>query len=203
MSQFFSQSDSFLFKPLEFYSKEKFETIGKAYLEKIHRLNDEAPRITDKLPFNFMMVGLIRLALPNAKIIHCVRDPRDIGLSIYRQNFATENYRFAYDLKTIGQFCKLYRRLMEHWQAVLSLPVHTVRYEELAQNQEQVSRELVAFCGLDWEDSCLEFHTTRRPIATASHSQARQPLYQTSIGKWRHYSDHLDTLVKVLGKLQD
>ena len=198
VQQFFSQSGSFLFKPLDFYSKDKYETLGKAYLDLINRLNSKAPRITDKLPFNFMMVGLIRIALPNAKIIHCVRDPRDICLSVYRQNFATENYRFAYDLTTIGQFCNLYRRLMEHWHQVLPGVIYDIEYESLTHNPEEEIRKLLAACDLEWQDSCLDFHKSKGLVKSASFYQVRQPMYTSSVALWQRYQEFLGPLFEEL-----
>ena len=186
------------FRPLDTYPASAFETFGKTYLAKLDALGTQAPRITDKLPFNMMMVGLIRAALPNATIIHCVRDARDTCVSIYRQNFATDNYRFAYDLTTIGQFHNLYRQLMRHWHETYPGAIHDVQYEALVRDPEPEIRKLLAACDLEWDDACLRFHATPGVVTTASFFQVRQPMYTDSVGYWQHYREFLQPLLRVL-----
>lgn len=186
------------FRPLDSYPAAAFETFGRTYLARLDELDTRAPRVADKLPFNLMMVGLIRAALPNATIIHCVRDARDTCLSIYRQNFTTGNYRFAYELETIGRFHNLYRRLMRHWHEVYPGSIHDVRYESLAQDPEPEIRRLLAACDLDWHDDCLRFHATPGVVTTASSYQVRQPMYTDSVGYWRNYAEFLQPLLRVL-----
>lgn len=198
VSEFLGKSGNFLFRPLDSYSKEAFESVGKAYLEKLAQLNDESARVTDKLPFNFQMIGLIRIALPNARIIHCVRDPRDTCLSIYKQNFSTENYRFAYDLKSLGQFHNLYRRLMEHWHRVMPGAIYDIEYESLTRDPEREIRKLLAACGLDWQDACLDFHKSKGMVKTASFYQVRQPMYTSSVSLWERYREYLGPLLDEL-----
>lgn len=186
------------FRPLDTYPADAFEAFGRDYLAKLDALETTAPRVTDKLPFNMMMIGLIRAALPNAKIIHCVRDPRDTCLSVYRQNFATDNYRFAYELETIGRFHNLYRRLMRHWHEVYPGAIHDICYESLVRDPEPEVRRLLAACDLDWNDGCLRFHATPGVVTTASFYQVRQPLYADSVGSWRNYEEFLQPLLRVL-----
>ena len=186
------------FRPLDTYPASAFETFGRTYLANLDALGTQAPRITDKLPFNMMMVGLIRAALPNATIIHCVRDARDTGVSIYRQNFATDNYRFAYDLTTIGQFHNLYRQLMRHWHETYPGAIHDVQYEALVRDPEPEIRKLLAACDLEWDDACLRFHSTPGLVTTASFYQVRQPMYTESVGAWQHYRDFLQPLLQAL-----
>ena len=186
------------FAPLASYPQSAFRQLGQAYLQKINLLNDQAGRITDKLPFNMMMIGLIRLALPNAKIIHCVRDARDTCLSIYRQNFATGNYRFAYDLRTVGQFHNLYKKLMKHWHNVFPDAIYDIEYESLTRNPEQAIRRLLEACDLDWEQGCLDFYRSPGLVRTASFYQVRQPMYTRSVGLWEKYRDFLQPLLEVL-----
>ncbi|MGB7451424.1 MAG: sulfotransferase, partial [Lysobacterales bacterium] len=131
---FLKESLQFRFGPLETYPKRNFELFGKSYLEKIELLDSQCSRMTDKMPFNMMMIGLIKIALPNAKIIHCVRDAKDTCLSIYKQNFTTGNFRFAYDLKTVGQFHNQYQLLMNHWHEVMPGDIYDLNYEALTQN---------------------------------------------------------------------
>jgi tetratricopeptide (TPR) repeat protein len=195
---FLKESLHYQFAPLAIYPPGTFEALGKAYLEKINLLHDQASRITDKLPFNMMMIGLIRIALPNAKIIHCVRDARDTCLSIYRQNFATGNYRFAYDLRTVGQFHNLYRKLMKHWHNVFPDAIYDLGYESLTQNPENEIRRLLEACGLEWEKGCLDFYSSPGIVRTASFYQVRQPMYTRSVGLWEKYREFLQPLLEVL-----
>ncbi len=200
VNDFLDESNHRFFRPLDAYSTDKFEAVGRDYLEKINRLNGQASRITDKLPFNFMMIGLIKIALPNARIIHCVRDARDTCLSIYKQNFNTGNYRFAYDLKTVAQFHNLYRRLMDHWRQVMPGAIYDIEYETLAQNPEPEIRKLLSACGLEWQDECLHFDKSEGLVRTASFYQVRQPMYTSSVQLWERYREFLGPMLEELEK---
>ncbi len=195
---FLKQSENYEFKPLDAYSKSSFEKVGKIYLEKINLLNNQAERITDKMPFNMMMIGLIKIALPNAKIIHCVRDAKDTCLSIYKQNFTTGNYRFGYHLKTVGQFHNQYRMLMKHWHEVMPGAICDIGYEALTQNPEHEIRNLLAACDLDWQESCLNFDKSAGIVKTASSYQVRQPMYTSSVMLWEKYQEFLKPLLDEL-----
>jgi tetratricopeptide (TPR) repeat protein len=195
---FLKESHNFQFRPLETYSRQLFELFGKSYLEKIELLDSQSSRMTDKMPFNMMMIGLIKIALPNAKIIHCVRDAKDNCLSIYKQNFATGNYRFAYDLKTVGQFHNQYKLLMNHWQHVIPGEIYDLNYEALTQNPEVEIRKLLAACDLEWQEDCLNFDKSAGVVKTASAYQARQPMYTSSVKLWEKYQDFLQPLLDEL-----
>ncbi len=197
---FLKQSENYQFKPLDFYSSDTFEKTGKIYLDKIKLLNSQAERITDKMPFNMMMIGLIKIALPNAKIIHCVRDARDTCLSIFKQNFTTGNYRFAYHLKTVAQFHNQYRMLMEHWHLLMPGEIYDISYESLTQNPEPEIRNLLAACDLEWQDDCLKFEKSESIVKTASSFQVRQPMYTSSVMLWEKYQEFLGPL---LGELHE
>jgi len=123
-----------------------------------------------------------------------VRDPRDTCLSCFTQDFGAA-HAYSYKLEFLAEYYRLYQRLITHWEAVLPIPLFTVHYENLVADQEGVSRALIAHCGLEWKAACLDFHTSRRRVATASHGQVRQPLYNRSIGKWKHYRRHLEPLL--------
>lgn len=191
---FLKESHRFQFGPLDTYSKQTFELFGKTYLEKIDLLDSQSPRMTDKMPFNMMMIGLIKLALPNSKIIHCVRDAKDNCLSIYKQNFTTGNYRFAYDLKTVGQFHKQYQLLMKHWHEVIPNSIYDLSYESLTRNPEGEIRKLLEACDLEWQQDCLHFDKSAGIVKTASAYQARQPMYTSSVNLWEKYQEHLQPL---------
>ncbi len=167
--------------------------LGGAYLSALREHSAEAARITDKMPHNFLRLGLIALLLPDARIVHCRRDPLDTCLSCYFQHFGSP-YEFAYDLENLGAYYRDYEALMAHWGEVLPGAMLELQYEDLVADQEGVSREIVAFCGLEWDDRCLAFHDTLRPVRTASQWQVRQPLFASSLGRWRHYEKHLGPL---------
>ena len=151
------------------------------------------------MPSNFLHVGLIRLILPDARIIHCRRDPVDTCLSCYTKLFTTEQ-SFTYELNELGRFHRGYQDLMAHWRAVLP-PSHflEVDYEAVvADMPAQVSR-MLDFLGLPWDDACLNFYRTQRPILTASVNQVREPLYNTSVGRWPAHAGQLGPLLDALG----
>lgn len=170
------------------------------YLARLRRLAPDAARVSDKHPTNFRHLGLIAALMPGARIIHCRRDPMDTCFSCFAQDFEAP-IPWAWDLTALGQYYRQYDRLMRHWQAVLPVPILTFAYEEAVQDLEAAARRLVAFCGLPWEVRCLEFHTTERPILTASRQQVRRPVYSSSVGRWRRYERHLGPLRAALGDL--
>jgi tetratricopeptide (TPR) repeat protein len=195
---FLKESFHYQFGPLNTYSKSAFELLGKSYLEKIELLDSKTSRLTDKMPFNMMMIGLIKIALPRAKIIHCVREAKDNCLSIYKQNFTTGNYRFAYDLKTVGQFHNQYQMLMKHWHQVMPGAIYDISYEALTHKPEVEIRKLLSACDLDWQDNCLNFDKSAGIVKTASAFQARQPMYTSSVKLWEKYGELLQPLLDEL-----
>jgi tetratricopeptide (TPR) repeat protein len=168
------------------------------YLATLKSIGPDARRVTDKMPTNFLHLGLIKLLFPEAPVIHCTRNPVDTCLSIYFQNFS-RGHAYATDLADIGFVYREYRRLMAHWHEVVPTPVFECSYEELVANQEDVSRRLIDFIGLEWDDACLAFHKNKRVIHTASYDQVRRPIYQQSVQRWRRYERHLDPLFEALG----
>ncbi len=170
--------------------------VGSDYLGRIAQLAPEtASRVIDKQPLNFWNLGLVAVALPNARIIHCRRDIRDCGLSIYSENF-TPDQRWATDLSDIAHYWRGYRRLMQHWREVSSLQILDVDYENVVADLEGQSRRLLDFAGLPWDNCVLDFHQTNRAVQTPSRWQVRQPLYQSSSGRWRSYEDRLGPLAE-------
>jgi Flp pilus assembly protein TadD len=172
--------------------------LAEQHLERLRQRGGQASRVVDKLPFNFMHLGFIAALFSKARIIHCRRNPVDTCLSSFFQNF-TDPHPFAFDLRHLGQYYREYERLMAHWVKVLPLPIFELQYEELTADQEAVSKRLIAFCGLDWDERCLRFNETERPVRTASTLQVRQPMYRTSVGRWKHYEAHLRPLLEALG----
>jgi tetratricopeptide (TPR) repeat protein len=176
-----------------------FRTIGELYVARIAQRAPAATRITDKMTVNFLFVGLIHLALPNATVIHAVRDPLDTCLSCFATHF-TRGHEHTYDLAELGRYYRHYRDLMAHWHDVLPPGrIMDVHYEELVGDLEGVARRIVSHCGLAWDAGCLDFHRNERPINTASSVQVRRPIYRGSVGRWRKYEAILGPLLAELG----
>lgn len=173
---------------------EKYTTL----LRKIAGPGTNPLRITDKMPHNFVQLGLIALLFPNARIIHCRRDAMDNCLSIFFQNFGGE-HPYAYDLSNLGHHYRQYERLMAHWHEVLPGRILDINYEDTIADPEYWSRRLIAHVGLEWDDACLAPHKLERTVKTASHWQVRQPIYKTSVQRWKNYEKHLQPLKQALG----
>ncbi|BAV35040.1 sulfotransferase [Sulfuricaulis limicola] len=175
-----------------------FKHMGEAYVERVWRLAPGARYITDKMPANFFHIGMIRLMLPNAKIIHAMRDPMDSCFSNYARLF-NDTMEFAYDLGTLGRYYVRYISLMRHWHAVLPAgSILDLRYEDLVADPEGQTRRLLDYLGLPWDDNCLAFHRNKRHVKTASVAQVRQPIYKTSVARWRHFENHLQPLLAIV-----
>ena len=174
--------------------------LGRDYIEATRKYRGDASRFIDKNPNNFANIGLVHLALPKARFINARRHPLDTGLSCFKQLFA-RGQPFTYDLVEIGEYYLEYDRMMSHWHAMLPGRVLDVRYEDVVANLEREARRMLEFCGLSWEDACLRFHETERAIRTASSEQVRRPIYDSSIGIWRHYERELAPLIGVLEPL--
>lgn len=179
-------------------SVESANNLAEIYLRPLLALDPQALRITDKMPLNFLHLGLIALLFPESRIIHCRRDPLDTCLSCFMTDFAGGN-EFAYDLASLGHFYRQYERLMEHCKSALVIPILETPYEQLVCDPEPNTRRLLEFAGLPWDPSCLRFHENDRFINTASNEQIRRPMYQSSVGRWKHYDKHLAPLRKALG----
>ena len=174
--------------------------LGEDYVALLRAAGGSADRVTDKMPGNFLNLGFIALLLTNAKIINCRRIFQDVSLSCYFQHF-TNVMPFSRNLKDLGSYCRDYDRLMKHWHKVLPLDIMDVHYEDVIADQEGMSRKIVEFAGLEWDDACLEFYKSDRPVKTASSWQVRQPLYSTSVARWQHYEPFLADLKTGLGDL--
>jgi hypothetical protein len=174
--------------------QELLDTMAQTYLDRLHGLANGALRVTDKMPHNFMSLGIIELMFPHARVIHCLRDPLDTCLSIHTHYDFNEHHGYAFDLRSLGEYYRKYLELMDHWRAVLSIPIFDLCYEDLISDQEGKSRALVEFCGLEWDPACLRFYESRRVANTMSHDQVRQPVYTKSIGRWKNYRRYLEPL---------
>ena len=179
---------------------EDLRALGERYVSELSANRPALPRITDKNLANFFHIGMIRLILPRARILHVVRDPRDALFSAYCQPFMGNAQGYSYDLSELGRHYRLYAAMMDHWRAVLAEgSLLEVRYEALVEDLEGSLRPILDYCGLPWDERCLAFHETERTVRTASVNQVRRRLYRSSIGRWRHFEAHLGPLLEALG----
>lgn len=171
---------------------------GNEYIHHLMKFKAaEATHVTDKMPTNFWYVGLIKLALPNAKILHCVRDPMDTCFSCYKQGFAVEQFHTC-DLETLGRYFLLYQELMDHWHKIMPGFIHDISYEKLVNDFEAEMRTAFSFCDLSWHNSCRDYFKTSRRIKTASRDQITKPIYTSSVERWKKYEKYLQPLYNVL-----
>ena len=180
-----------------------FRELGSRYLERTSVLLNQKTHLVDKLPFNFFYIGLIRRALPNAKIVCLLRDPMDTCIGNYRQLFSLNSpyFAYAYDLESTGRFYKNFYSLVHHWQRLFPEHVRLQSYEELVTRPDEEVRALIEFCGLDWESACLQVENNTAPVSTASKVQVREAINTRSIGRWRQYAAHTKKLETLLGDL--
>jgi len=178
-------------------AKIDFEALGRDYLRRTRPATGSTPHFTDKMPLNYLYCGIIRRALPNARIVHLTRHPLAVCYAIFKTLFK-DGYPFSYDLGEIGRYYVSYRKLMDHWHASMPGVIHDLSYEKLVSDQVGETHRLLEFCGLEWEDACLAFHHNPTPTTTASATQVRQSLYDSSIAQWRHYAPGLEGLRRQL-----
>jgi tetratricopeptide (TPR) repeat protein len=174
--------------------------VGADYVNSTRPRTGHTAHFIDKMPLNFFYAGIIRRALPQARIICLRRHPLDACLANYRQMFASDfpYYHYAYDLLDLGHYYLQFAALMQHWRTTLGANFCEVWYEDIVADTQAVTRRMLEFCGLDWDAACLSFHRNEQPVATASAVQVRQPVYNTSIGRWRHYRRELAPLRDLL-----
>ena len=184
-------------KNLSEINPEYFERFGQQFIDDTRVYREQAPLFIDKMPNNFLHIGLIRLILPNAKIIDARRAPMACCFSGFKQLFA-EGQDFSYNLEDIGRYYQAYLKLMAHWDKVLPNFVLTVNHEDVVDDLEKQVRRMLDFCGLAFEPACLDFHKTKRTIKTPSSEQVRQPIYKSATEQWRHFEQHLTPLKQVL-----
>ena len=185
---------------LSMMKQPNIDRASRAYLDESRRnAGSSTRRWTDKMPLNCLHLGLIAKLFPRSRIIHCRRDPMDTCLSCYFHHFSGR-IPFAYDLSHLGRFYREYVRITDHWHHLIDIPILDVHYGELVDNVESESRRVVEFLGLTWDERCLRFHETRRTVLTSSQNQVRQPVYRTSLERWRSYEKHLGPLSEALGR---
>jgi tetratricopeptide (TPR) repeat protein len=185
---------------LEKFAPGDWRSVGENYIDRTMQFRSGHPNFIDKNPNNFEFIGLLGLALPNAKIINARRHPLDSCFGTYKQLFA-KGQPFSYDLTELGEYYLEYRRLMDHWYRVLPGKVLDVNYEEVVADLDTQVRRMLDYCQLPFEQACLRFHETERAVKTASSEQVRQPIYTSSVNLWRNYETHLSELIRVLEPL--
>ena len=186
---------------LDLLTQEAGRKLATEHVARLKEMAPEAKHVVDKMPKNLVHVGLIRLLWPNAKIVHCVRDYRDIAMSCFFRYFA-KGQPFSWDLYELGDYCRHHAELCKHWHKVLGTEIYPSHYEELTSNQEQKTRELIEYLELPWSDSCLSFHETDRRIKT-NPLQVRKPIYKTSVAKWKRYEPWIGEFLQALGNEHD
>jgi len=174
--------------------------MGDNYVDLLKFHAPKAERVVDKLPHNFQFLGLAALMCPGARVIHCSRNPVDTCLSCF-QNPLNDNHSYSRNLTDLGLYYREYKRLMDHWKAVLPLKIYELSYERLTADFENEARKLIDFIGLPWDDACLKFHEAGRTVRTFSRQQVRNPIYSSSVERWRRYETELAPLLTALGDL--
>jgi tetratricopeptide (TPR) repeat protein len=187
-----------MFNNLESWKDFNSNSLTVKYLEQLNLIDEHAPHVTDKMPLNFAWIGLIKAILPNAKIIHLIRNPMDTCLSNYRNNFDSAGNGFAYDQKELANFYHQYRQLMHHWYSLFPNEIFRCDYDKLVSNQEDLSKSMIDYCNLSWEPGVLEFHKNKRTIQTASIGQVRSKIYKSSVSGWERYEKHLKPMYRIL-----
>jgi tetratricopeptide (TPR) repeat protein len=185
------------------WSDERLVALGRRYLERIRELARSATHVVDKLPDNFMHIGLIHRMLPGARIVHSMRDPMDSCFSCFSRLFTGDNLGYTYDLGAVARYWVSYHQIMQHWHAVLPAGrILDVSYECMVSDFETQARRLVDYLGVPWDERCLGFHANRRVVKTASVAQVRRPIYRTSVARWKAYEAHLGELFATVGEFR-
>ncbi len=175
------------------------DRLARQYLDSVRRTARNAKRVVNKSLENYRTLGLIAVLVPRATIIHCHRDPRDTCVSCYMSGILPRPHPYISDLGDLGFAYRQYERLIAHWKQVLPMPILDVCYETLVDDLDGQARRIIDFCGLTWDDKCLEFHASGRTVRTASYEQVRQPIYRSSIGRYKGFEPHIGPLLKSLG----
>tara|TARA_B110001450_G_scaffold113892_1_gene107673 strand:- start:666 stop:2213 length:1548 start_codon:yes stop_codon:yes gene_type:complete len=183
---------------IENLKPEILKKIKDDYLKKIGIFKNKKEFLIDKAPLNFRWIGLIMAIFPNSKIIHCTRNPMDICWSNYKNTFPAESMNYTYDFNDLANFYKIYDNLMKFWIKKFDINIYNLAYENLIKNKESETKKILNFCELKWDENCLDFHKNKKSVSTASLAQVRQPLYSSSVEKWKNYSEDLKVLKEQL-----
>ena len=173
------------------------QVLANRYTESLSNHADGSDWVTDKMPMNYMHLGLIRKLFPESPILHCVRHPLDTCISCYFQNFG-ERHPYIYNMEKLGEVHKSYEELMQFWKSELEIPMLDVEYETLVSDPENTVREILNYCGLEWQDQCLSFHSTKRYAHTASYDQVSRPIYLSSVARWKNYENQITDLINII-----
>jgi len=182
---------------IESVSPERLRDFAISYIDKVKAHAGTAARVCDKLPHNFLRIGLFVALMPNAKIVLCNRDPLDNCLSIYQHNFSSD-HGYACDLAILGRYYRLYENLISFWEEQFPGHVYRIEYEDLVHSTESQVRKLLEYCGLSFHEACLSFHDNSRTVRTPSASQVRQAIYTDAVGRARNYEPYLKPLIQAL-----
>ena len=174
------------------FDSKKIQVLGNEYINQLKKISNNSERVTDKLPINFKWIGLIKLIIPDAKIVHCIRNSRDTCFSIFKNFFTSNELDFAYNIDETVEFYNLYNELIMHWKKILPNFIFDIKYENLINKKDSEIKNLLKACDLNWDDNCLKFYNNKRPILTASDTQARKQLYNTSINSWKKFEEKLE-----------
>ncbi len=183
---------SLFFDDVVNFDKTNLRNMGDEYMNEMNKVSFNAERTTDKLPINFLWIGLIKLILPESRIIHCYRNSKDNIFSIFKNHFPGGKVTFAYNLKETVEYYNLYFDLMNYWNSILPNFILNLKYESLVTNLDTEVKKLLKFCNLDWSDECLNFHENKKVIKTASDTQVRKKIFKTSIDYWKNYEKYLN-----------
>ncbi len=176
-----------------------WKDLAENYLARLRNHNTSTTHVTDKMPQNFLYIGMIAVMLPNARIIHCRRHPLDTCLSLFKSLFVATGQQWSYDIEDLGSYCRLYQDLMKHWNQTIPGRIYDLHYENLVANPEQQIRKLLGFCEIPFDPACLAFHESKRAVQTLSFAQVRKPIYSSSVQLWKRYEKHLQPLITKLG----
>tara|TARA_B110000093_G_scaffold55701_1_gene60004 strand:- start:5506 stop:7206 length:1701 start_codon:yes stop_codon:yes gene_type:complete len=171
---------------------------SEEYIDKLKKISAQHKFVTDKMPHNFILIGFIKILFPNAKIIYCKRDPMDNCFSLFTHKFVDKSHGYCYNQKTLGKYYNLHMKLMNYWLKIFKDEIYVLNHENLVEDQEKYSKEIIKYCELEWEPGCLEFYKTKRQVKTASNEQVREPINKNSIAAWKKYEDLLGPLKKSL-----
>ncbi len=189
---------NFIRDKIDDFSEKNFDEFKNEYLSSLNIYNFNESYMIDKAPLNFKWIGFILKILPNCKIIHCNRDPMDICWSNYKNYFASKKLNFTYNFFNLGEYYKLYYDLMQFWNSLYKNKIYNISYESLTTNPEEEIRKLIDFCGLKWDNNCLNFHKNKKNVSTASLAQVRRPIYKSSVKGWQNYLNELSELKKLI-----
>ena len=182
---------------LQNLSEAQIKNIGKKYLEFVDKFSPDSVIFTDKAPLNFIWIGIIKILIPDSKIVHCIRDPKDNILSLYKNDF-DDRLNFTYNSNDLFEFYKEYFELMKCWKSKFSDHIFDVDYEKMIKNPENEIKDLLNFCDLEFEKECMNFHNTKRLIKTVSSAQARQPIYNSSLSAYKNYEVYMNEIFQKL-----